>query len=231
MIILYSGTPGSGKSLHAARTILNNLRSKNPVIANFPISKEDENFHFVDKELTVKYLINFSKEYFSNHKYKEGKIKVFIDEAQLLFNCRDFQKKGRDDWISFFTQHRHLGFDIIFMCQFQRMLDRQIRSLIEYEYLHRKVSNFGWKGKLISTIMLHPLSTFCCVKIWAPLNEKVDAEWFFYNKRLGKLYDTNRLFDNLGKDFKEESSIVKGHYAFRPAGLADQGEKATLDHA
>jgi len=37
MIYLYSGTPGSGKSLHLANIIWQKLRSGRPVIANFPI--------------------------------------------------------------------------------------------------------------------------------------------------------------------------------------------------
>lgn len=37
MIELYSGTPGSGKSLHCAERIYWRLRQGQPVIANFPI--------------------------------------------------------------------------------------------------------------------------------------------------------------------------------------------------
>ena len=205
MIILYSGTPGSGKSLHCANDILTRIRFNKMTIANFPISKESDNFIFVDKDLNVPWLINFSKEYFKTHKYKEGAIKLYIDEAQLLFNCRDFQRKDRELWISFFTQHRHLGYDVIFMCQFERMLDRQIRSLIEYEYVHKKVSNFGWKGAILSLLFLSPGNLFVYVKIWSPLKEKVDSGFFKYKKKLGKLYDTNRLFDNLGEEYKNYS--------------------------
>ena len=38
MIYLYSGTPGSGKSLHTARVIYYSLKRGFPVIANFPIN-------------------------------------------------------------------------------------------------------------------------------------------------------------------------------------------------
>lgn len=210
MIILYSGTPGSGKSLHSASDIINRIKFKHMTIGNFPIAIDTPYYKFVDKELTVPFLINFSREYFRTHKYKEGAIKVYIDEAQLLFNCRDFQRNDRDIWISFFTQHRHLGYDIIFMCQFERMLDRQIRSLIEYEYIHKKVSNFGWKGFLLSLLALSPCNLFVYVKMWAPLKEKVDSGFFKYKRKLGKLYDTNRLFDNLKEDFKEEKALSRG---------------------
>lgn len=39
MIMLYSGTPGSGKSLHTARDIRDSLGAKRrPVIANFDVN-------------------------------------------------------------------------------------------------------------------------------------------------------------------------------------------------
>ena len=50
MIYLYSGTPGSGKSLHTARVIKNTLMMGKPVIANIPINvnlcKHPERFLF-----------------------------------------------------------------------------------------------------------------------------------------------------------------------------------------
>lgn len=203
MIVLYSGTPGSGKSLHASRDILTRITFKKMTIGNFPIAKETEYYVFNDRDLNVEWLINFSREYFRSHPYHEGEIRVYIDEAQLLFNCRDFTRRDRDLWISFFTQHRHLGYDIYFMCQFDRMLDRQIRSLIEYEYIHKKVTNFGLKGWIVSLLFLAPHRLFVCTQIWKPLNERIGAEYFRYSRKLGKLYDTNRLFDNLRDDFKE----------------------------
>ena len=203
MIILYSGTPGSGKSLHSAMDIMYRIKTKKMTIGNFPIKYDTQYYLFKDKELTVEFLLEFSKEYFKTHKYKEGAITVYIDEAQLLFNCRDFTRADRSKWLSFFTQHRHLGYDIVFMCQYERMLDRQIRYLIEYEYIHKKIKNFGWKGYFISAVKLslfRPL--FMYVKVWSPIKEKVEVGYFNYFKRLGEFYDTNRLFDNLGSEYK-----------------------------
>lgn len=40
MIYLYSGTPGSGKSLHVARVIRNTLLLNKPVLANIPINTD-----------------------------------------------------------------------------------------------------------------------------------------------------------------------------------------------
>ena len=38
MILLYSGTPGSGKSLHVAERLYHLLRAGRPVICNFNIN-------------------------------------------------------------------------------------------------------------------------------------------------------------------------------------------------
>lgn len=40
MVSLYSGTPGSGKSLHIAERIYRRMQQRRPVIANFQIRKK-----------------------------------------------------------------------------------------------------------------------------------------------------------------------------------------------
>lgn len=118
MIYLYSGTPGSGKSLHCARTIYFCLMRNEPVICNFEIDltkvKHSEKFHFMDNsELEPDKLIQFSREYFGNKKVREGSITLVIDECQMMFNARTWDKKGREDWNKFFQMHRHFGYDIM----------------------------------------------------------------------------------------------------------------------
>ena len=115
-----------------------------------------------------------------------------IDESQILFNSRDYGRKDRAGWLSFFTQHRKLGYEVILVAQFDRMLDRQIRALVEYEYRHRKVSNYGVVGFLMSAVFLGNL--FVSVKIWYPMKEKVGSEFFIAKKKYYSLYDTFSLF-------------------------------------
>lgn len=198
MIYLYSGTPGSGKSLHAARTIKNRLRMGENVLCNFPvnlslISGFKGNFVEFDNMVTPDYFIAYSRQYFGHKPIKEGKLLIIFDECQLLFNAREWSKKGRSDWLSFFTQHRKYGYDIILVAQFDRMIDRQIRSLIEYEFIHRKVSNFGFAGRILSLVMGG--STFVAVKVWYSMKEKVGTEFFHAHKRLYSLYDSYNTFD------------------------------------
>ncbi len=200
MVYLYSGTPGSGKSLHVAEKLYYWIRAGKPAICNFEINlsriqAKKKDFHYwSNMEVTPQRLIDFSREYFGPSRVREGSILWVVDECQLMFNAREWQKAGRDSWLSFFTMHRHFGYDIILVAQFDRMIDRQIRSLIEYEYIHRKVSNFGWRGIFLSTAFLSR-KLFVSVKIWYPLGEKVGSEFFRCRKKFYSLYDTFLLLE------------------------------------
>lgn len=202
MINLYSGTPGSGKSLHMARDIRERLAWKNSVtIGNFYVNVKSVKkcrgtyLYVQNHRLTPRRLISFSRR-LSRHlgrRLKEGEILVFIDEAQLLFNSREYQSPNRKEWLSFFTQHRHFGFDIIMVAQFDRMLDRQVRSLFEYEYVHRKISNAGVIGAVLG--FLFGGNLFIYIRRWYPIKEKVGSEFFLGNKKLYEIYDSYNSFE------------------------------------
>lgn len=211
MIYLYSGTPGSGKSLHMAQNIYYWLKSGHVCIANFEIDiskipKCKGTFIYLDNQnLTADYLINFAKEYYTTHRFREGAIRVYIDECQLLFNARDWQQTGRTKWLSFYTQHRKYGYDVFLVAQFDRMIDRQIRSLIEYEVIHRKASNFGFFGYFLR-IFTFGKPVFVSVKVWYPMKEKVSHDFFTANKKYYSIYDTFNTFDEFKSDKLLESS-------------------------
>ena len=197
MIYLYSGTPGSGKSLHLASVIYWTVKKGDNVIGNFEVNehklKGKGKYIYINNELLSPFtLTDYSREYYKTHKFREGGLLVVIDEAQILFNSRDWGQKGRSDWLSFFTQHRHFGIDVILVAQFDRMLDRQIRSLIEYEHIHRKVSNYGWKGWLLSFFCFGKLHVD--VKVWYPMKERVGSNFFIARKNLYSLYDSYNSF-------------------------------------
>jgi len=202
MIIFYSGTPGSGKSLHMAKRIWKKLLyNKQAVIANFPVDTEYMrtygllgkgnrtigDFTYVDNfELSVKYLVDYA---LKNHVLgKESQTLVCIDECQILFNPREFNKADRLEWITFFTQHRKLGYDFILVSQFDRLVDRQIRCLFEYDVKHRKANNFGFIG------MLLPFPLFCAVTYWYSVRERMGFEWFLYSKKYASIYNSYELF-------------------------------------
>ena len=213
MISLYSGTPGSGKSLHIGRRIYYGLKRGRKIVGNFDINydlfKKPVQYDYIDNlQLNPDILGVISREYFINKygekilrdgtrtgspkRVKEDEILLVIDECQLLFNSREWQKGSRAKWLEFFTQHRKYGYEIVLVAQFDGMIDKQIRSLIEYQVIHRKVKNFGTWGFIFNTLALGGL--FVEVNMWYPLGERLGAEFFKADSKIFKLYDSYKFF-------------------------------------
>ncbi len=203
MLYLYTGTPGSGKSLHVAKEIIEALKySSSPVICNFPMSPKLPNFsrfHFVPSDqLTPQFLFDFARNYWDGKRVKEDHIKLYVDEAQILFNSRNWSQRDRMGWITFLSQHRHFGYRIVFITQFDRMIDRQIRSLAEYEVKHRKFSSFGLRGKIAALVAGGQL--FCAVTIYYGMNEKISTQFFAGRRRFYRAYDSYALVESGGAE-------------------------------
>lgn len=200
-IRLFTGTPGAGKSLHMAQLLYWQLKSGRIVVSNFDINRDMfteeqlKRFYYLEGEkLTPAALAQISRDHLGDRRPKEGEIKLFVDECQLIFNARSWSEKGRSDWIKFFTQHRKLSYDVYLVTQFGEMVDKQIRVLVEYEILHRKLNMVGWVGKLTSVLFLgHPV--VCAVTYWAPVKQRLSAEWMIGTRKYYRLYDSYLIFD------------------------------------
>lgn len=197
MIYFYSGTPGSGKSLHVAKDIyyrLNKNKKYPNVICNFTINlnmikNKKAKFTYKDNsDLTVEFLMKYALE---NHTLGiENQTLVVVDECSVIWNSREWQGAGeeRKNWLKFFVQHRKLGYNFILISQNDRQIDRQIRSLFEYEVKHRKVNNF-------KIGQLFPMATFAAISYWYGVNERLGSEFFIYRKKWGNLYDSYGTFE------------------------------------
>lgn len=231
MISLYSGTPGSGKSLDVARLIYYRIKLGKTVLANFPVDtdrikgKHKGTFVYIDnEELTPARLIDFAME----KPRKENELLLIIDEAQILFNTREWGKSNRKTWNTFFTQHRKLGYDIIMVSQFDQMLDKQIRALFEYEFIHRKITNYGLRGWFLAPF----LGSFIKVQYWYPVHERVGSQTFRFSKKWAAIYDTNRIFADIlgGGETHETMREGEGPPASRrPAPLTCVSENEQAD--
>lgn len=222
MIYLYSGTPGSGKSCHQAENIIFGLKHGKFIIANYSINtdliKKNKGYFFEVDNIKLKpnYLVILANWWFETHSFKEGAISLYIDEAQLLFNAREWGNKDRAEWLKFFTQHRKYGFNVYLIAQNDRMLDRQIRSVIEYECIHRKLSNFGLRGYIMNILLGG--GTYVSVNMWYPMKEKIDANFHHFRKKYFQLYDSYKSFETQvlpGKQItshlnKKSESLEKG---------------------
>lgn len=209
---MYTGTPGSGKSYHVAKDIYFYLHHGRNVIANFGVNygmvpegrapypvtglKKGYFFEKDNFELDAKWLMDFAR--LCHRRDARGRIIehqtwLVIDECQLIFNCRSWNDSRRQPWCTFFNQHRKLGYDIILVTQYDRLVDRQIRSLVEYEVKHRKVNNFGKGGVLVSLLLLgRPM--FAAVEYWYAVKEKSGTSVMVGRRRYYEMYDSYQVF-------------------------------------
>lgn len=198
MISLYTGSVGSGKSYHATDLALSWVRRGKHVIANFPLkfgkSKREiamsKRWHYND-EITVPWLIAKSIEH--GWYGKESQCLIVIDEAGVIFNSRDWQTqfKQRLNWIKFLSQSRKFGYDIIFVAQSDRMIDKQIRGLVEYEVKHLKANN----SFLFSFLSIFRITLFMYVYSWYQTRLRNNLRLSIYKPWIGKRYDTMRTFN------------------------------------
>lgn len=148
-----------------------------------------------NSDLTAQRLVAYALEH---HQIgKEGQTLVVIDECQVIFNCREYGRKDRMSWVQLFAQHRKLGYNFILITQNDRMIDRQIRALVETEIRHRKLNNYGLGGKIFS-LVTGASTWFVAIEYWYGGNKlKLGQEMFRYSKKYEKIYDSYRLFADL----------------------------------
>lgn len=206
MIEIYTGVPGSGKSAHAAadiREILNAPRREQPVVANFELATDApvlkrQNFTYIPNEdLTAKWLIHYANEFWTSgiHPFQEDYIKVYLDEAQIIWNSRRWSDKSRYSFLEFLSQSRKFGMHIVMIAQNIKMIDNQFRYLIEVECNHRRIRSMGPVGALAAAPFGGKL--FMNVRYMVQGNERLNMEVRHYSKKDFAMYDSYATFDRL----------------------------------
>lgn len=229
MITLYSGTPGSYKSYHAVCDILSWLKSGRNVITNFPVDyfrvgiKPYGIYKFCkNTEITPKMLLNFHTEY-HKRSYKPQTL-VVIDEASTFFNPREFGRIDRMEWINFFANHRHFNFEVILITQSDKMLDKQIRGLIEYEIKHRALARANLIMWLMSKVFR---GLFITVEIWYPCKMRITSNLHRFRKKKANCYDTMALFIDKPNSQQNSSSSVSSETTKKSSKVVIVNEQTT----
>lgn len=197
-IVLFSGRPGSGKSYDAMRQIRNALKFQGKdVIANFEVVT-DENWkgHFTylpNSRMSAANIMSLASDYWADRNFKEDGLLLAIDECQLIFNSRTWNASDRMSFLELMSQHRKAGLKIILIAQSDIMIDKQFRALIEYETNHRKLGNYGKFGFILNLLMFGGMF-YACTYYYAQ-HVKIAGEWFRYSKKIAKMYDSYKTFE------------------------------------
>lgn len=203
-IHLYSGVPGTGKSLHAAQDIRLALtrRTPRPVIANFglsddaPLSDIQRSYYvFLDNaDMSAQWIEDYCTNFWTaGHEFREDYITLCIDECQLLFNARTWSNKDRMSYLSMLSQSRKFGLKVILISQNAKMIDNQFRMLIEIEHNHRRVASMGPVGAAVAAPLGGRL--FFVVRYLFQYNERLGMDVFRGSKRDIAMYDSYRRFE------------------------------------
>ena len=96
--------------------------------------------------------------------FSEGEGLLILDECQLVFNARKWEKNF--DWIVFFTQHRKLHWDVVLIAHSIEMIDSQVRPLAEYSSTFRNMQKLRVP---ILGLPMSPIPLFIVIKKYAGL--------------------------------------------------------------
>ena len=232
MIEIFQGTMGSGKSSCAVVNMAEFLLDGGVVATNFPLldgwAMRLASMNFLCK-LGLKSPVKRARDLYSRafyagtpdtlyrvskdikhlvngqvKKQREGRARLYFDEAHFYFNSRNWQKNM--GFIEFFSQSRKLGWDIILIAHSMEMIDKQVRPLIEIETRLRNLQNIKMLG-----FIKPPFPVFVSNSRYAGMGPGAGAvvgmpRFYLLRKEYAELYDSMHVFafDNL-------SDQIKGH--------------------
>lgn len=201
----FTGVPGSGKSLHAARLVRFSLdrRYPRPVIANWQLSRDapvahPEYFHYIpNDEMSAGKIIDFANDFWTKTElpFREDYITLCLDECAIIFNSRRWSDKSRMSYLEFLSQSRKYGVRVLLISQSAKMIDNQFRMLIEREFNHRRISSMGPAGALAALPFRGRL--FLVVRYLFQANERLGMEMLTCSKRDIAMYDSYARFERV----------------------------------
>lgn len=150
MIIVYEGTPGSGKTYDACNRIKDNLRLGRVVYTNVEGMNLPECKRAL-QDLSGLNDFDFAKNF---HILSDDQVREFwkhitpgsmvvLDEIHKIFNARDWQSENNRACADWASTHRHYGIDLYLITQRIEKIDSQVRTLVEWTYRYRKLNFLG----------------------------------------------------------------------------------------
>lgn len=201
MIRYVTGTLGAGKTFHSVRLGIDHLRRGGTVVTNVECCPDvifrriackwgvlcrPDQLRVFDPEKTPAWESEIP------WGEAEGVVLVILDEAQLFYGSRDWATTAAQSkrLLSFLTQSRKAGVDVIWITQDAGNVDKQFRVLAEWELNIVNIRHLplGWLG-------LVPLNMYCVKHISARVQIVVKKEWFPYAAYVKGAYRTDALLN------------------------------------
>lgn len=225
MIYCYTGKPGSGKGVHSSQLIYTMLRKGKNVITNIKVHPElivpkrgkplghyiffsnyellhdsflkkpdDKDEHFSYLQGLYGFANNFHR-LRPDGEFYEHQTWFIIDEAQEIYNPRKWNRRDRLAWCAFYREHRKYGFDCVLISQDDAAIDKQIRSVLQRQVYHRKVTDFKILGKLLRLILGRDLFVAISTEYGMKKSEnKVGSRYYFGKQIYYDFYNSMQTF-------------------------------------
>lgn len=132
-LYLFFGLPGVGKSTLMAK-----------LIYQYSKQKKYKNI-YCNEFVTIPGVIKINNDDIGKYDIRDGA--VFIDEASLFADNRDFKKFGKEK-LQYFVMHRHKNVDVYFFTQYYNGIDLKLRQLCtNVFYMYKPLLTGFWQTK------------------------------------------------------------------------------------
>jgi len=138
----------------------------------------------------------------------ECPVLVIIDETHLWYDSHDWAetRKNHKDMLSFLSQSRKAGVDLIFITQVKTNLDKQFR---EQAQIYWRAVNFkDLKLPIIGNMFG---SLFCWVAKETKSGTRLERRFAYFKPSIGACYKTEAMLDSMmqGMDQAKKARIAK----------------------
>lgn len=224
-VYIVTGKLGSGKTLLLVMRILDYLKKRRRVAVNIdvkmdklcrPANKHSRVIRLPDLP-SADDLVGLGMGYDSYDEDMFGGI--FLDEAGVWLNSRDWNQGGRSDLLKFFLFLRKRRWDLWLCVQNVNVIDKQVReSIAEHVvYINRwdRIKLPFPVGPLLRLVTLGlfkghlPKMHQAIVKYGAKFNSPKVDDWFYRGNEFYSFYDTTQEYDK---------QYDKGAYSMLPPG-------------
>ena len=167
---------------------------------------QDNKAHYSYIDGLYGFALNFHRTN-SRGQMAEGQTILVLDECQELFNTRTWNRRDRLEWCQFFRIHRHYGFNCYLISQDDRVIDKQIRAILQREIEHRCINNYKIWGKLLG--MLCGGKLFIAIERDYTLGSRKDSRMYSYlfrgKKKFYEFYDSYALLSHAEQSSARET--------------------------